>query len=92
MFFSFDFKVSCRVTDCDSKKLIENDKKENQHSRKPEHVSKKFLFFLFSGIDGENPSVVMFNAFLSFLFQNCPATPIGSLNACALAPRVDGAP
>ena len=47
MFFSFDFKVSCRVTDCDGKKLIENDKKENKHPLKPEHVSKKIPFFSF---------------------------------------------
>ena len=49
------------------------DKKANQHSRQPEHVSKKFPFFPFSG-EGGNLSVVMFTAFVSILFPNLPAT------------------
>ena len=49
------------------------DKKANQHSRQPEHVSKKFPFFPFSG-EGGKLSVVMFTAFVSILFPNFPAT------------------
>ena len=44
-------------------------------------LTKNSVFFSFPG-EGDSPSVVIFNAFLRFRFQNFPTTSIGSLKAC----------
>ena len=76
-FCSFDFNVSL-VTDCDGDLSITKKQMNILVSRS---MFLKKIPFSFPG-EGANPSVVIFNAFLRFRFQNFPTTSIGSLKAC----------